>query len=412
MSIDPELTGGALLQDAAREVAAWPQTSAARARQVRWVAGEYGRALQHEAHPLGDDATAEQLLSSPAADAYLALAAAGDLRVRRTARTPSGDHSRQIRIEVLALLARACGLRPALPPQPDPPSREPVPARPRGLLRASLAELADRRDATVGQLRMLAIGCVVSDTAARAGELCALTVEDLSPMLEDARLLRRPQGRAEDEAYLELVELTALTRAALRRWLPERQALLQRISGSADALWVTLHGNHRGGVTIPAGTPLRPRGLARAWTKSVVSTNHQLAGEPGWEPLPTRMEQLRRGVEPAARYARRRPDAEQAPLLLDRLSAAARALAAARADAEDDSTAELEARVAARQALRAAWAEGLDHADLLDVAVGAGLETDAALASAGWEPVLLRALDRRAGTGRLLRSVETAVHQG
>ncbi|MEU3189473.1 hypothetical protein ABZ686_02260, partial [Streptomyces sp. NPDC006992] len=356
-------------------------------------------------HPLGDDATAEQLLAAPAAaDAYLNLAATGQLRLRRTARTASGDHSRQIRIEVLALLARACGLPPALPPQPDPPSREPVPARPRGLLRASLTDLADRRDATPGQLRMLAIGCLVSDTGARAGELCSLTLEDLSPTLEEVRLLRRPQGWAEEEAYLEVVELTGLTRAALRRWLPERQALLQRVSGSASAVWVSLHGNHRHGQTTPPGTPLQPRGLARAWTKSVVTTNHQFGGEPGWEPLPTRMEQLRRGVEPVAEYAPHRPDAERAPLLTDDLTAAGAALAAARRDGEEDSTAELEARVAARQALRAAWAEGLEHTGLVDVLTQAGLQTDAELASAGWEPVLLHALHRRSGVGRPSRA--------
>jgi hypothetical protein len=42
--------------------------------------------------------------------------------------------------------------------------------------------------------------------------------------------------------------------------------------------------------------PLMPRGLARAYTRAVVELNVELAGEPGWEPLPTRLEQLRRGV--------------------------------------------------------------------------------------------------------------------
>lgn len=273
------------------------------------------------------------------------------------------------------------------------------------MLRASLSDLADRRDATTSQLRMLAVSCLVSDTAARAGELCALTLEDLSPTLEEVRLLRRPQGWAEEDAYLELVALTTLSRAALRRWLPERQALLHRVSGSATALWVSLHGNHRDGQVTPPGTPLQPRGLARAWTKSVVTTNVQLGGEPGWEPLPTRMEQLRRGVDPRSTPAPP-PDVERAPPLLDQLAASAAALATAQIEGEGF-TAELEARVAARQALHAAWAEGLEHTVLLATLNEAGLETDASVVAAGWEPVLLRALERRAGVGRPSRAGTT-----
>jgi hypothetical protein len=50
-----------------------------------------------------------------------------------------------------------------------------------------------------------------------------------------------------------------------------------------------------------------PRGLARAWTRAVVDTNIEMAGEPSWEPLPTRMEQLRRAVMPKAAPSCPRP---------------------------------------------------------------------------------------------------------
>jgi integrase len=369
------------------------------------VAGEYGRALAHAEHPLGADAEAAALFRREAIDAYLQLAARGELRVRRAADPRSGDHSRQIRIEVLALLAKALDVYADLPPQPDPAPKEPVASRPRSLLRASLAELADRGDARPGQIRMLAIGATVADTAARAGELCALGIEDLAPSLEELRIVRRPQGWSATEAYAELLALSGLSRAALRRWLPERQALLARVGGTATALWVSLHGNHRDGHAVPAGTPLQPRGLARAWTKAVVQTNIEMAGQPSWSPLPTRMEQLRRGVTPKASPAPLRPDAERAADLLEEVAERGAELAALRSG-EPDTTAELEARVAVRKAVREAWAEGIEHALQLSVLADAGLADDAVLAAAGWEPVLLDAIDRALGWRRARRTAE------
>ncbi|GAA3791643.1 hypothetical protein [Streptomyces chiangmaiensis] len=56
--------------------------------------------------------------------------------------------------------------------------------------------------------------------------------------------------------------------------------------------------------------------------------------------------------------------------------------------------AELQARVDARQAVRDAWAEGIEHAVQLSVLAEAGLRDDASLAAAGFEPVLLAAIER------------------
>ncbi|WP_031024097.1 hypothetical protein [Streptomyces sp. NRRL S-1314] len=58
--------------------------------------------------------------------------------------------------------------------------------------------------------------------------------------------------------------------------------------------------NHRGEHPAPPGTLLEPRGLYCAWTRAVEQTNAQMAGEPSPVPLPTRMEQLRRGVSPTS----------------------------------------------------------------------------------------------------------------
>jgi hypothetical protein len=67
---------------------------------------------------------------------------------------------------------------------------------------------------------------------------------------------------------------------------------------------VSVAGNHAGlpaadghSIRRPAGMPLRPRGLQRAYTRAVVELNSELAGSPGWRPLPYRLEQLRRAVE-------------------------------------------------------------------------------------------------------------------
>ncbi|PBC72407.1 hypothetical protein BX261_7281 [Streptomyces sp. 2321.6] len=403
-AVDWTLTGRALLAAAAAEVTSWPSTSDSRARQVRWVAGEYGRALAHPDHPLDEEATVKQIYRYGHVETYLRLARSGALRVR-TARDPGkrSDSSEQIRLEVLGLLVKACGAEDYahLPAQPDPPSKPPVAPRPRSLLRAQLTELADAPGATAGRLRMLAIGATVCDTGVRAGELCARTVEDLAPTLEELRVVRRPQGWSEAEAYVEILALSGLSRAALRRWLPERQALLAR--GASGELWVSLRGNHLGGQTTPAGTPLQTRGLSRAWTRAVAETNTEMAGEPDWRPLPTRMEQLRRGVRPTARRAPREPDAERAAVLLDDVAGCGRVLAYARAQ-EEGTTAELAARVAVRQAVTAAWAEGIEHAVQLSVLAEAGLRDDAALAAAGWERVLLAAVERGLGWGRPSRA--------
>ncbi|MGW3200159.1 hypothetical protein ACWDBD_37445 [Streptomyces sp. NPDC001118] len=400
MPVDRSLKGADLLLAAAAEVRSWDgEISEARGRQVRWVAGEYARALAHPDHPLDTDAEAGPLFRRQAVDAYLQLAGRGVLRVRRAAAAASGDHSRQIRIEVLALLARAAGVYADLPPQPDPAHKQPVPRRARSLLRSSLEEAADQA-ALPGQIRMLAIGAMVADSGARSGEACAWRIDDLAPSLEEVRTVRRPQGWSEAEAYVELAVLSGLSRAALRRWLTERHALMERVRGTTTALWVALHANHRGEHPVPPGTPLEPRGLYRAWTRAVEQTNQQMAGEPSWVPLPTRMEQLRRGVSPKASPAPRDPDAERAAVLLDDVADCGRALAAARRSGESDTTEELEARLACRRALRAAWAEGIEHTMQLSVLVEAGLTDTADLTAAGWEPSLLKAIDRAAGWGR------------
>ncbi|MFF4902563.1 hypothetical protein [Streptomyces sp. NPDC001068] len=402
MAVDQSLRGEALLLAAAAEVRSWDaEISEARGRQVRWVAGEYGRALARPDHPLDNEAPARHLFGREAVDVYLDLAARGELRAREAEKKkPSTANSRQTRIEVLALLAKAAEVYADLPPQPETARKQPVPDRARSLLRTSLEKAADRQDARPSQIRMLAIGAVIADTGARSGELCALRLDDLAPSLQEVRILRRPQGWSEEKAYVELIGLSGLSRAALRRWLAERHALLARVGGTATALWVSVHPNHRGDHPVPPGTPLEPRGLYRAWVRAVNSTNDDMADEPSWVPLPERMEPLRRGVWPNSAPAPRRPDAERAVVLLDAVAECGRALADARRSGEAGSAVELQVRRACQRAVREAWAEGIEHAVQLSTLAEGGLSDDEGLTAAGWERTLLHAVDRAIGWGR------------
>ncbi|MEU0629228.1 hypothetical protein [Streptomyces sp. NPDC005989] len=88
------------------------------------------------------------------------------------------------------------------------------------------------------------------------------------------------------------------------------------------------------------------------------------------------------------------PDAESAAALMDRLEKAGRQLAAL-PDARSTTTTGRAARDEARDVLREAWRIGVEHQVQLDMLSASGLlayDTP----RAGWEPELLRALDRAA----------------
>ncbi|MFE6788220.1 hypothetical protein ACFVFF_38870 [Streptomyces sp. NPDC057680] len=115
---------------------------------------------------------------------------------------------------------------------------------------------------------------------------------------------RRPQNaRPDTPDVVQVYPLRRTTRAALQRWFLVRRLLMAEVTGGADWLWVSVRGNHGSVVAEgaepeyrPAGTALQPRGVARSYTATVAKVNVDLAGSEGWEPLPVRMEQLRRGV--------------------------------------------------------------------------------------------------------------------
>lgn len=285
-------------------------TSQARARQLRWVAKELRLVSMHpEFRPADEVRTAADLFAAQALTSYLRLAQHGELRQRPTS---SGDgtssaSSMRIREDCLRLICQELSVPLALTERaPLPAPREVVNGPTRSQLRAYLAEKAKSPPTRAGRIRLLAIIGTVLDTAARVGELCALRVDDLD--LSEAEpvltIVRHPQARSVSEPATERIILSPGTATALRHWLTAREEILTPLHIGVKSLWVSVAGNHAGlpaadghSIKRPAGMPLRPRGLQRAYTRTVVELNTELAGSPGWRPLPYRLEQLRRAVE-------------------------------------------------------------------------------------------------------------------
>jgi integrase len=301
------------LDRALMRVTSRPDTSAARSRQLRWVAGELRRALDHETFPKAARRDLAALFSAEPMGVYFALAARGDLRARAApGAAASTVASIRVRMDCVEILARAAVVPVELPERPAMQElKTPVGPRQRSLLHGWLEAAADHPGADPGRVRLFALVGVVLDTGARAGELCALKVADLSPGLATVTVVRRPQARSVAPPTTEVHALNGVTQAALRHWLDVREDLIREVQGTAKSLWVSVRGNHAGVLDAdgnarhrPPGMPLMPRGLARAYTRTVVQVNADMVGRPGWEPLPYRLEQLRRAIESKPREVR------------------------------------------------------------------------------------------------------------
>ena len=94
---------------------------------------------------------------------------------------------------------------------------------------------------------------------------------------------------------VEWFELREGSRVAVRRWLEVRQRLVDQVplTGQKTALWVSLTASKAG----PTGIPLRAQGLRQGYARGITALNWVMAGEHGWAPLPTTMEQIRRSVD-------------------------------------------------------------------------------------------------------------------
>jgi len=286
------------------ERACQPPTSESRAKQLRWVAGELRRAFDRgDLAPSADQSLAD-LLAPENVAAYLRAAELGVLRRKPSAQPDKASSaSMDVREDCLGILGRTAGINVEVPDRDSPRVVNPVvAARPRSILLHHLEEQATRAGQSPPRLRILAVLGMVMDTGCRAGEACALRLSDLGPALDTVRLTRFPQRRdLSVEPEVETVALSLPTRSALQAWLRVRANLVMRDpskpsgpeNSTTDFLWVSVTNN---GQRRP-GLPLQFRGLARAYVREIDELNMDMAGEPGWEPMPARMEQLRRAIE-------------------------------------------------------------------------------------------------------------------
>ncbi|WP_233448119.1 hypothetical protein [Streptomyces venezuelae] len=106
---------------------------------------------------------------------------------------------------------------------------------------------------------------------------------------------RRPQGGGTVEG--EWVETSALTRAALERWLDVREDLVQRAHGTSK-LWVSLWINHDGVFDDDGHTTIRPPGMPLEENGVVTSYRVGRLRHDGLRQLlPLKLEQLQRAVD-------------------------------------------------------------------------------------------------------------------
>lgn len=343
---EPAPAAGGLLVPVSRE----------RARQLWALVGMFDRAVGSVPHEDLNRRSARRLFEPGAVGVFWDLAEAGQLRFRaRDVGKPLPVASLRIVRDCLGIVARlVVPDRQVLLPVVDPPElKDTVDGRSRAALYRGLVDLAAdgplERDGMgltrMDRTRLLAMVAVVLDTGTRSGELAALRMDDLADGLEAVAVRRRPQraaSRVEDIAYVaevhprtvqallagqlekasEAVRQRVLaaaaevegrpdvqwyglregTRVAVRRWLDVRQEILDGmapaanevpIEGGRSALWVTVHASSTG----PAGVTILPDGLRRAYTRGITALNAVMAGQYGWSPLPTTMEQLRRAVD-------------------------------------------------------------------------------------------------------------------
>lgn len=265
---------------------------ASRSRQLAWVASEM--ALFAETLPAPERPTAPPAWFAPGfVSRYLAEADAGQLRRRAAAARPAPDATRRVRRACLRLLAEAAGIDDPTPDSVELPALKPrVESHTAARAVRHWSALALPVDAPPSEVRTAAMAVLIHEAGLRSGELAALVPGDLDLSACTVTYQPRPPSTRTLPAP-RTVSLSSAAVTALRHWLEVRAVLTQR-TPRTRTLWVSLAANHDGsGVRRPAGMPLQPTGLRRAYSRAVAALNVQLAAMPGFEPLPRTAGRLR-----------------------------------------------------------------------------------------------------------------------
>lgn len=225
---------------------------------------------------------------------YLESADAGRLRRRGHTRRPSPDATRRVRRACLRLLADTVGCADEVPEGvalPPPGSRVADTTAMRAL--GHWRGRALPATAQPGQVRTAAMAVLIREAGMRSGELAGLVLDDLDLRAGTVAYQPRPPS-ARTLPPARTVELSTTAVGVLRHWLAVRAALTDK-TPRTRSLWVSLAANHDGsGVRRPAGMALHPTGLRRAHARAVAALNVELAGSPGFDPLPRTVGRFRR----------------------------------------------------------------------------------------------------------------------
>ena len=344
---------------------------------------------------------------------YLDTASEGSLRTLAAA-VPEQDYVNTTRARIKALgLIRARAVEAwgvdekelgKIPTYPDPDQARPTPTPHQQNIADDRSQaIADSYPDNSSWVRGRALWRMLLATKGRSGELQAQTIWDLAPTLGWVRLVRAPQGPSPAAGTVELWPLSRDDQTAVRAWLGLRNILVAQLQGSSQALWVSVRANHvtgPDGISQPrrAGMPLMDKGLRLAYGEFARHINQTTEQQPGWEPIPRTMEQLRRSLDAEVPTTIEGLPITQPPprplpqQLIELVAAETRAYLNAQRRGE----AIEERRRALRQAEVWAWHAGVRHAELFSALQAAGFN-GLQLTDAGWEPALVRAVNLSLG---------------
>ncbi|RPE39723.1 hypothetical protein EDD90_2740 [Streptomyces sp. Ag109_O5-1] len=237
----------------------------------------------------------------------LARIAAGEYRTRPPYGRPLTSATQRHIMDGIVDLNRAAQRRPFWWEVPggrpwSKHTRVPLDPRQHIVLRRALSTPVHQRREPY-RLRLLAALELLWATGITREGLVAAGVRDLTNDYSTIRLTRNPPGRT--EATEETTGLPASARAALRLWLPVRDAVVNKYlrEGSEheanDALFVTLR--HTVGVypdgsprMVPPGVRISGNGLETNYSEWARRINGEHVGQPGF-PVPTDLYQIARG---------------------------------------------------------------------------------------------------------------------